>query len=403
MTKRNAARAGASLLAVTLFALGGCSDDAVQLGEPESIECPAAPGSQAPNLAVGLDGKLYLSWIEPSQDGHALRFSTLTDGGWSTPRTVAHGGAWFVNWADFPSIAALEDGTLAAHWLVRSGPASYAYDVHVALSRDGGTTWSASLRPHRDATETEHGFVSLVARPEGNFGVLWLEGRDTSATTRGAMTLRYATLRPDGELGDEIEVDDRVCDCCSTDAVRTGDGGMLVVYRDRTATEVRDISASRLEGSSWSSPLAVHADRWEIAACPVNGPAVAGRQNRVVVAWFTAARDVAAVQVAFSDDGGRTFDRPIRVDHGDPLGRVDAVLLDDGSALVSWLERGADQARLVLRQVIPSGALRSTTVTSTSQARSSGFPRMVRSGSRIILAWTQTGDPSRIATVALSM
>ena len=393
-----------SILAVTSFlALAGCSDKALDLGKPRSIDCPAAPGSQTPDLAVGLDGKLYFSWIEPADTGHALRFSVWNGVGWSAPRTIAQGDNWFVNWADFPSMAALEDGTLAAHWLVKSGGETYAYDVYVAQSQDGGVHWSEPFRPHRDTTQTEHGFVSLVPTTEDNFGVFWLDGRNTADTPRGSMTLRYATLLPDGELRDEAQVDERVCDCCSTDGLRTSDGAMLVAYRDRSAAEIRDISVSRLEGTTWSAPRTVHADNWQIAACPVNGPTVAAQGDLVAIAWFTAAEDDASVLVAFSEDGGRSYGEPLRVDHGKPLGRVDVVLLDQGTALVSWLEHDEGEARIVVRPVAPSGALPSTVVAKTSQARSSGFPRMAWFGDEIILAWTETGDPSRIVMAALSM
>jgi hypothetical protein len=299
-------------------------------------------------------------------------------------------------------MAALADGTLAAHWLVRSGGETYAYDVHIAVSSDGGDNWSEPFIPHRDATETEHGFVSLIPTTEGNFGVLWLDGRNMAGTPRGAMTLRYATLLPDGELDSEALIDESVCDCCSTDALRTGDGATLVAYRDRSASEIRDISVSRLSESTWSTPRTVHADNWEIAGCPVNGPAVASQGDLVAVVWFTAAQDTAVVRVAFSRDGGRTFGPPTRVDNGDPMGRVDLVLLDDGSALVSWLERREDRARIFLRRARRSGALESTLVAVTSGSRSSGFPRMVRLGNEIFLAWTEPGEPTLIRTAVLS-
>lgn len=385
----------------TILGTAGCDDRGADFGAPRLVESPAESGSMAPNLAVGLDGSVYLSWIEPNAEGHALRFSTWLGGAWTTAKTIAEGDDWFVNWADFPSMAALGDGTLAAHWLVKSGAATYAYDVYIALSYDGGDTWSEPFRPHRDATQTEHGFVSLVASTDGQFEVIWLDGRKTAETPRGAMTLRYATMNPDGSLQSEAEIDPSVCDCCSTDALRTDSGALLTVYRDRTPSEVRDISASILQESVWSEPRTLHADDWKIAACPVNGPAVASQGKLLAVAWFTAARDSTRVQVAFSHDEGQTFERPLRVDDGAPLGRVDIVMLDEESALVSWLERDADRAKIALRRVTPSGVARSTFVATTSQARSSGFPRMVTVDEEIILAWTEGNDPSRIGTAVI--
>ncbi len=180
-----------------LIVLASCASAPTRL-----IESPAAPGSAEPNLALGRDGRLYLSWIEKSGEDHALRFSSWQGEGWSPARTIATGRDWFVNWADFPSVAASTDGTLAAHWLVRNGPGSYAYSVRLAISRDGGETWSDPVTPHRDGTETEHGFVSIVPMPDGTFEVVWLDGREMQVTGNaaqgtGLMTLRSARLDGD--------------------------------------------------------------------------------------------------------------------------------------------------------------------------------------------------------------
>jgi hypothetical protein len=299
-------------------------------------------------------------------------------------------------------MAALEDGTLAAHWLERSGGDTYAYDVRIALSHDRGITWGDPIRPHRDGTPTEHGFATLVPTVDDEFGVVWLDGRNTGQEPRGPMTLRYAALGPDGELRSEAVVDESVCDCCSTDALMTEDGATVVAYRDRSASEIRDISVSRLSDSEWSAPRTVYGDNWEIAGCPVNGPALASNDNLVVTAWFTMAQNSPVVRVAFSDDRGQTFGRPIRIDDGSPLGRVDAIMLEDDSALVSWIEQEDDAAQILIRRINPSGAFESMTVASTSGSRSSGFPRMVRFDNIIVLAWTEPGDPSRIITFTLS-
>jgi hypothetical protein len=182
----------------------------------------------------------------------------------------------------------------------------------------------------------------------------------------------------------------------------TEDGATVVAYRDRSASEIRDISVSRLSDSEWSAPRTVYGDNWEIAGCPVNGPALASNDNLVVTAWFTMAQNSPVVRVAFSDDRGQTFGRPIRIDDGSPLGRVDAIMLEDDSALVSWIEQEDDAAQILIRRINPSGAFESMTVASTSGSRSSGFPRMVRFDNIIVLAWTEPGDPSRIITFTLS-
>ena len=137
------------------------------LAQTRELPSPAGAGSGQPNLTVSPDGRAHLSWIERLGEGRfSLRFATLEKTApekyeWSSPRVIAEGSNWFVNWADFPSMIALPDGSLAAHWLVRSGTGTYAYDVNISRSFDGGKTWSKPFVPHRDGTQTEHGFVSL--------------------------------------------------------------------------------------------------------------------------------------------------------------------------------------------------------------------------------------------------
>jgi hypothetical protein len=385
---------------------GAASGNAPSPGAPPApvaIASPAAPGSAEPFVHASPDGTLLLSWLEPVAAGHALRFATYANDSWSEPRTIAEGNDWFVNWADFPSVHRLGNGTLAAHWLQRSGQGTYAYGVRLALSSDDGVTWSAAITPHRDSTATEHGFVSLFTAGAGAVGAIWLDGRNAAllpadAAGHGAdfdMTLRATTIAADGVPGEEWLIDDRTCECCQTDAA-VATGGPVVVYRDRSPDEIRDIYIATFRDGRWSPGVPVHEDGWRIEGCPVNGPAVAAAGDRVAVAWFTAAADTARVRLAFSDDGGATFDPPIRIDDGDPEGRVDLLLLDDGAALVSWLERG-DPATVRVRHITRDGRLTSSTpVTSTSAARNSGFPRMARTGQRVLFTWTEPGDPSAV-------
>ena len=373
--------------------------------ETESL---APPESREPEMYATADGRVVLSWVERAgEKRYALRFAERDAAGWGSPRTVAEGDNWFVNWADFPSVIKLPDGSLAAHWLVKSGPGTYAYDVSLARSRDGGRTWDKPIVPHTDGTQTEHGFVSLLPLADGRLGAAWLDGRklkdvkgegDEHGPLPVSMTLRYAALDADGKLSDEAELDARVCECCQTSAALTADGP-VVVYRDRSEQEVRDIFYVRWRGGAWSEPRPVHVDGWQISGCPVNGPSAAADGRRVAVAWYTEGGGSARVQAAFSGDAGETFGPPVRVDDGDAVGRVDVLLLPDGSALVCWLSGTAEKGAIKVRRVRPDGGVDPVAVVAeTDIARSSGFPRMARLGGEVHFAWTQFGKPPRVRT-----
>ena len=369
------------------------------------IPSPAAPGSGLPHLYADADEQVWLSWVEGAGEGHtALRFAQRQDTAWSTPQTIAEGDDWFVNWADFPSLIALRDDAMAAHYLAKSGESTYAYDVRITQSDDGGATWSDALTPHDDGTQTEHGFVSMLPWDGDQVLAIWLDGRNTGGGHGGgAMTLRAATVGSDHAIQHAAELDARICDCCQTSAARTANGA-IVAYRDRSDEEIRDISVVRWQDGQWSDPQTVHADDWHIEGCPVNGPAIAADGARVAVAWFTAANDTPRVKLSFSADEGTTFGEPVVVDDGQPIGRVDVTMLPDGDALVSWVERVDDGAEIRVRRIHSDGmAETSVLVTPTSPKRASGFPRLVRAGDHLYMAWTAAGDPQQVHTAVATL
>ena len=378
----------------------------------ERRDPPARPGSMSPNLS--LDPKnVLLSWLEPArpgvkpQDGeYALRFSRLVNGRWTAPVTVAQGNDFFANWADFPSVTADVRGRMVAHWAAKSGDETYAYDVRLARSDDGGKTWRPMGTAHDDSTPTEHGFVSAVAEGD-RIRIFWLDGRQTGLPSgrhdghpgAGAMTLRTALV------GDRVEkselLDSRVCDCCQTSAAMTSEGA-VVAYRDRSGEEVRDIAVVRRNAGGWTAPKLVAAEGWDIAGCPVNGPAIAARGRRVAVAWYTQEANRPRVQVAFSQDAGVSFGAPVAVDGNRPLGRVDLVLDENGDALVLWVASEGKAAAIRLARVSPAGRLGpARTVSATETSRSSGFPRIERTGGTLVLAWVEPGEPFRLRAATL--
>ena len=354
---------------------------------------------------MAADGTVIVSWLQ-SIDGrrHELRYADLEESAWNGARSVAAGDDWFVNWADFPSVVPGPDGLLAAHWLQQRPGHAYSYDVRLAVSADAGHSWSEPMSPHDDGTPTEHGFATLL--PVGNSVLaIWLDGRRTQGSeghdhhAAGAMTLRSLTIDRGGlGAGAGAEIDARVCDCCQTDAALT-DEGPIVVYRDRSEAEIRDIGVVRLTAQGWTAPRLVHADGWHMTGCPVNGPAVDARGRDVAVAWFTAP-DRPRVRLAFSSDSGRTFSPPVEVAAGAVAGRVDVLLLDDGRAVVSWLADAPGGAQFVAQVIARDGSVGGpqVVIARSSIERASGFPQMIRSGDRLVFAWTQAGDPPSLRT-----
>ena len=386
MAKRLAGLIGAGLWAAASLS----AQSPVQV-----LATPAGPDSGMSSLATAADGRTYLVWIEPlPSGGHALKFSRFEGAAWQPAVDIARGSNWFVNWADHPSLTATANGRLFVHWLVNTGQkdGSYGYAIRVASSPDQGRTWTTSFDEGTRNVHDYSGFLSFLPTARGVDAVYLtpLAPDDgTSVAHDHIKTVGVATLGADGVVAGRQIVDGDACSCCSTDMAETVNGP-VAVYRDHDAGEIRDISIVRRVDGKWTSPAPVHRDGWMIAGCPTNGPAVAASGSLVAVSWFTAAGNQPQVKIAFSTDAGATFAAPIRVDGGNPVGWPD-VLLDDGRAFVTWLERtGEGTGDIRLREIAPAGAAAGTlTIARASSGRATGIPTMARAGDHLVVAWRQ--------------
>lgn len=390
----------AILSAILLIAANLNSDQSTIRVEP--METPAGQSARLPRLSAMPDGGAIMSWVEPADDRHVLKYAVLKDGQWQRDGIVAQGSDWFVNWSDFPSVVAVDDAFWLAHWLVKQpGGGTYDYDIALAISNDAGRSWRPAGRPHRDGKAAEHGFVSIFP-DRGAAGIIWLDGRnyvsqsvptgheEHHASHTGNFALMYTRVLADGAMQPEQVVDGNTCTCCWTAAVAVP-GGTLAAWRGRTDDEIRDNRIAHLVDGKWTAAQSLGNEGWKIAGCPVNGPALAARGNHVLAAWFTAEGERPRVRAALSNNGGQTFSTPVDLDDRLPLGRIDALWLDGERALVSWMANPDGKTSPLVARVIDRRGQAGAVVSlgSLSAGRDSGVPQMVSAGDDLYLAWTR--------------
>jgi hypothetical protein len=378
-----------------LICLLGCTPVETELSQEaaaevvvgRAIDPPSAVGAFAPGLTAA-NGEVLLTWWEPQAAAEGERRQRLMfaryDGAWSEPTVVTEGDDYFANWADVPAAVREPGGSLLAFWLAKTDSPTFAYSIFLGRSRDDGATWEPLGQLNDDDTHTEHGFVSLVPE-ESLVRAFWLDGRQMAED--GPMTVRTALIGD--TIGASEQLDDRVCECCPTDAAATAEGS-IVVYRNRDEDETREIYAVRRSASGWAEPRSVSSDGWQIAGCPVNGPAIDSRAGTTAVAWFTGIPDAARVSTAFwrEDEGG--FGPPLIVDDQAPVGRVGLALDANGDAFVSWLGVDGGDGVVQVRRVGADGALgEPLPLGRTSAGRPSGMPRLGRLEERLVVAWVE--------------
>jgi len=397
------------------------------------VPSPAPADSRCANLTAAPDGTLHLTYYGPAPAGSApasrtLFLSSLAPKAiaFSAPRPIVTTPLLMENWADFASLAVGTDGALTAQWFQKPSLSAdaHGYAGWFARSTDAGATWTKPA-------PLGHEFVVLAPLSNGRTLAVWLEstrgprapseknlmshshspvsGSQLSALNSQlpyapSMKLMARLVSPSGTSLGDWTVDPDVCTCCqNTVAVLPGDR-VYVAYRGHTSGEIRDNLAATfdLANAAWSKPATLRDDGWKIAGCPVNGPAADARASALAVAWFTAADGVARVFAKISADAGRTFSSAIPLDLGQPMGRLETVVLPDGSAVILWMEMksAANAAGLYARRLFPDGALSAPQLLADStRARAAGFPRAaLRPTGRIVVASTQTGTTNQIRT-----
>lgn len=390
---RPAARLFIILIPLVLVA---CTEQSLpRFGDPVPVTVPSGKPAYGPRLTQSTQDNAILSWMERREEGSSLRYSPYYEGSWRAQETAVSDDKMFVNWADLPAVTAIGPKTLLAYWLSYTADATYAYQVLTAFSADDGASWSTPGSPHGDGTPTEHGFISSFPAENGT-GLIWLDGRNTPDA---GMTLRGATLAADGQLNNEMLLDDLVCDCCQTDIAVT-EAGPVAIYRNRTHDEVRDIYVTRHLDGKWQVGTPLSNDGWVISGCPVNGPSIAAAGKLVVATWFTAANNQPIVKVAVSTNAGRSFSEPAEISSRNAQGRVGVAMIDRHSFAISWMESEKKSTYAIkLRSMTVDGQMgRVHTVGRTSLART--VPQLVRVADNLVLAWTdEISELSKVVSV----
>ena len=376
------------IITLTLLTIFSCTTKEVFI---EEIPFLYGDNNAQPNL-VSSNGTLSLSWVSSKKENKAsLHFSQFKKGKWIKPQTIANGSDWFVNWADFPAHAINEDLIITSH-LKKSASGIYTYDVILNLKKLSGEKIKENFLLNTDGVKAEHGFVSIIPNNNKGFFITWLDGRNTVEKKLDGhhkpMTIRFAEITNKGDVINESELDAAVCDCCQTSIGMTNNGP-IIVYRDRSEKEVRDIYTIRNMNGVWEEPNPLHNDGWIINGCPVNGPKVAVNSTNLAIAWFTVVNNNPLVNVSFSKTNGDSFGTPFKLNDHDAIGRVDVAFLNNEEVIVSYMEVDDIGTYLRIKKVSVNGKVsKPITISKIDGGRNTGVPQLEVINNEIFIVWT---------------
>ena len=380
------------IIAVILLSLISCDKNDIYI---EEIPFNFGSNNAQPNL-VSTNGTLSMSWISSLEENESiLYFSNYKDNRWTEPKNIASGNDWFVNWADFPAHAINKD-LIITSYLKKSGSGTYHYDVILNLQNSSGKNIKDDFLLNTDGINAEHGFVSITPNNDKGFFITWLDGRNTIEKeldgSHKPMTIRFAEITNNGDIINERELDAATCDCCQTSISMTNNGP-IVVYRDRSNKEVRDIYSTRNIKGVWETPALLNNDGWVINGCPVNGPKVVSSLKNLAVAWFTVVNDKPIVNVSFSKNDGDSFQKPIVLNDNGAIGRVDVVFLNNKEVVVSYMEFDDLGTYLRIKKVSIDGKVsKPITISKIDGGRNTGVPQLELLNDEIFIVWTSSNN-----------
>jgi hypothetical protein len=253
---------------------------------------------------------------------------------------------------------------------------------YVARSLDGGATFSGPIAVHTDST-TRPGFTALATGPSGELDAAWLDDQKPCASTKrpGSEGFDAEALVYAGPTGAGV------CPCCDLALARAEGGPLFVAFRDDD-NDRRDIKVARSSDRGFERPVPVGDHNWTFKGCPHDGPALAIRGDRLIVAWMDAHNGLNRLYVADSDLASLSFQaHELAPDAKGSQGHPRLALDRTGRVLAAW-DESLDSAVVAPAESghahghAPSGGGRSIRFASTTDGRTFGPSRAIdpRSG-----------------------
>ena len=192
--------------------------------------------------------------------------------------------------------------------------------------------------------------------------------------------------------------------CCRPTVAFGDKGEVYVAWRKVFPGDIRDmvLATSTDGGKTFSSPVKLADDNWQLHACPDSGPSVVNAGGRLYAAWFSEGNNKSGIRVAVSKGGGRSFSRPeIVSEHIVDANHPQLSVSEDGRVVLAFQGRIETKSQerwnpvqAFVAAVDESGEV-STPQALTSTQRSAAYPFVLSaSAGRVLVSWTATSGDS---------
>jgi len=319
--------------AVFLTALSACSDieegfaDSTPTApayrfEPDSraiLEPLQIESSKHPKVALRAAGRLFVLGVYTEDNLSRLGLFDSRNGGdsFAPPLPLTEPGASVSSHGEnSPSLVFGNAREMYVLW--EQETEGEDTDLMFARSLDLGHRFDPPFSVTDKEVPSRNGFSSLSVAPNGDIYASWLDDRGLEG--EGGTSVYIAKSADLGEsFGRNIQVAQKVCDCCRPPVAFGSEGEVFVSWRHIFPGSIRDmvVATSRDGGETFDPPVRVSEDNWEIKGCPHSGPSLLQVRDRLYIAWFTGGGDAEpGIRLSWSDDGGASFAPAVYVSSG---------------------------------------------------------------------------------------
>ncbi|MDG2280267.1 MAG: hypothetical protein P8L42_06520, partial [Flavicella sp.] len=193
-----------------------------------------------------------------------------------------------------------------------SKASKYAGALYYTTSKDDGKTWTKKTKLVSEANSSSQSFFDLERLASGELAMIWLDNRFSTREKEGS-TLFFTRTDKAGGLADEKPIAFNTCQCCRTDLLIDGQN-IKIAFRNIINQKIRDMFyiTSNNEGDSFTEPIRISEDNWEIDGCPHTGPSLASNTTTSAV-WFTAGQGNKGLFFATKNDFNSKFEKRIEI------------------------------------------------------------------------------------------
>ena len=300
------------------------------LADPPTV---LASGANQPHLAASDDGAFHATFIK---DGN-IYYSGSADKGktWSAPVVAIDAkGKSPGGMQRGPRIAVDGKKTLYVTAPVTydeselSGKKYPTRDLFLAVSTDGGQTWSRPVQINDAPKKAPESLHWLAAAPNGDVYVAWLDLRQREK----GQDLAYVKISDQGrKIGKNVIVPGPLCECCAPGLAVDAKGTPYVLYREGGKT-----NRSIFLGVGFTKLTKVNSGDTKIDACPMDAPQVAVSRDgkSIATAWmdFRAGSNLRHVQWSIGGKPETSASDDAKGGQGHPSLAFDA----DGIVWCAW-------------------------------------------------------------------